>query len=251
MSVVALWVEPEHYVMMASDGVATNPETGAVVSYVSKLTLLPEINTILGITGSCNLGSLLTWYMPDTVVDFDSLIEVLPELVEYVCRMAELTPGFMLHKSCVVAAGWSASRQKYEAWRVVTYPKESLTNGGEKLTLEPFKAHPVVSSGMWSSAGPGEEILKRFGISPLAEGETSAQSLVRMVCAARADSGIGTQEGLPFNAGGFIQLAMLQDGYVQSSIPHRWPEDVIGEPIDPTRGEALPQQVMERLGAPA
>lgn len=250
MSIVALSIVPDQYVMMACDGAATHPDTGAVASYTSKITLMPELDTLIGITGSCNLASLIRWYMPASVVDFDSLVAVFPDLVRYVFLMASMTPEVRLHKSCVVIAGWSKERQKYEGWRVVTYPKTAVIDGqGTKITLDPFVAYPVGDKGTWSSAGPSPELMEQFGIRPPVESDNDVQRLFRMVCCARADSGGDTDEGLPFNAGGFVQLAHLTKNFAQSSILHRWPEDVIGEPIDPSRGEPLPAQVLEALCA--
>ena len=67
--------------------------------------------------------------------------------------------------------------------------------------------------------------------------------MTRMICAARQSSGNIAQDDMPFqfNAGGFVQLALIQAGHCQTWIPHRWPEDVIGEPIDPALGDIMPE----------
>lgn len=117
--------------------------------------------------------------------------------------------------------------------------------------LKAFTLTQIDDHKMWTSVGPGEDVLRKFGVIDGPEGSSDIDALRRMICAARADSGRETEQYPHFNAGGFIQLATVQRGIVLSAINHRWPEDVIGEPLDPTRGQPMPDDLMAHYDAQA
>ena len=234
---------------MACDGVCSDPATGAVVGYVSKMELMPDLDCVMGITGVGGFGYVMRWKMPLDVVDFDSLTDCLPDLVlrTHLDMQVNGMVKFDDPRSCVAVAGWSERDQAYRAYRVVTYPKKSTNHvTAEPMTLEPWTLIPMTQQGMWASTGPDEEVLRKFGLTEAQPGDGGEGPLVRMVCASRAASGRLESEEIPgqFNAGGFCQVALLKRGHVQSWIAHRWPEDVIGEPIDPSRGQPLPDYLM-------
>lgn len=249
MSIIAL-IRTDDYILMGGDGVCSNPETGEVAGYMSKLTLLPEYDCILGVTGVGGFPYVMQWFMPQAVTCFDDLVEVLPSLVLDVhTHMVDSEMyRFGEMKTNVVVAGWSEIAGTYKAYRVMTYEKESINHEtGAEEALQPWTLYEMPERGMWSSAAPPQETLERFGVGGR-EGESDADLITRMICAGRNDSGKTTQDGMPvpFNAGGFIQLALLERAHVRSWITHRWPEDVIGEPIDPERGSPLPPYLMEK-----
>lgn len=247
-------VKPDEYALIAADGVATDPVTGAVCGTVSKIITFPHISAVMGITGMGGFTHLMQWFVPPHVSTFDEMVEILPELVGFTWRYIqdrEIAAHGMFN-CCIVVGGWSEARQKFEGWRVVTYAKESVLANGETRILEPFVAHPMPSDGrMWASAGPGEDAMKRFGVIDGPEGDSDADILIRMICAARTDSGKVSTEGVNFNAGGFVEVALMQRQYVQSWIAHRWPEDVLGEPVDPDRGQPMPDHLMAHYNASA
>lgn len=251
MSVVAVIVDPEHGGLLACDGVASHHTDGSVVGYVSKITLIPELDTAMGVTGIYGLAQIMQWFMPLQVTSFDELLKALPELMFHSCKQLGQISDTECGKCCCVVVGWSEARQKYEGWRITNYDKEVRTGGKDTAStvLKAFTMKRLEDRGTWSSAGPQEAVLRRFGVIDGPEGSTDIDVLRRMVCAARADSGLATEEYGHFNAGGFIQVAQVQKGYVQSGINHRWPEDVIGEPIDPNRGQPLPDDLMAHYDA--
>ncbi|MEQ3650424.1 hypothetical protein [Hyphomonas sp.] len=244
MSIVALQVR-DNYIIMAGDGVSTDPATGKVAAYVSKITTLPDLDCAIAITGVGGFHYVLQWKMPTWVTDFDDLVEALPELVydtHNEIHRNNMVQGDNL-KTNVVVAGWSINEQKYKAVRVLTYAKESTdAETGETTRLAPFVVHEFTGGGVWISAAPTDDASKRFGLMEDIEGEDDAAFLTRVICAGRASSGMISQDGSPyrFNAGGFVQLAFIQRSDIRSWITYRWPEDVIGEPIRPELGSPLP-----------
>lgn len=244
MTIIAMQLL-ENGALMGCDGVSTDPRTGAVHGYLSKIDLLPEHEAMIGISGCGGFNHLMRWFLPGHVEDFDDLIEVLPALVEHV-HFHILEHGLSVTddtRTSVMIVGWSRSDKQCKAYRVVTYAKESVNADTRETTvLEPFELYPVRVSGMWSSTSPDREIMERFGVFAGIE-EDEGAAMTRLICAGRAASGSASAEneqGVRFNAGGFVQLALLRPGLVQSWIAHRWPEDVLGEPIDPSRGVPMP-----------
>ena len=254
MSVVAMIVKPDEYALIAADGVATDPVSGTVCGTMSKVIAFPHISAVMGITGLGGFTHLMQWFVPPHVSTFDEMIEVLPELVEFTWNFIQdrAIAAHGMFNCCIVVGGWSESRQQFEGWRVVTYPKESIMANGETRILEPFVAHPMPNDGrMWSSTNPGTDTLKRFGVIDGPEDQSDVDAIIRAICAARTESGRVSTEGVNFNAGGFVEVALMHRHHVQSWIAHVWPEDVAGEPIDPTRGQPMPDHLMAHYHASA
>lgn len=248
MSAIALCVQ-DNCVLMAGDGAASAPDTGALVGSMSKITVMPELSAVMGITGVGGFDHLIGWFMPPHVRTFDDLTEVLPELVKH-CHSNGVESGMFAggdFRTNICVAGWSDARQKYEGWRVVSYAKEAK-NGktGEKTVLEPWKLLPMPEDGIWCSTAPTVEIETRFKLNAPHPDDDNIDTLIRNICAARAKSGISEDGGAPFNAGCYVQIAMVQKDQASTWIAHRWPEDEIGKPIDPSRGLPMPQHLMDR-----
>lgn len=252
MSVVAVTVRPDAYVMMACDGVSTDPATGSVNGYVSKMHVMPDLGALMGVTGFGGLGELLRFHMPPHVACFDDLLDELPGLVEWVWHGISAELGSRAWRSCVAVAGWSDRRGMFEGWRITTYDKDRLrADTGERATIPAFTLGPMPDHSTWATTGEDPAILRRFGVIEGPDTDDDADRLTRMICAGRAESRVETEDGLPFNAGGFVQLAHLARGAAQTWIAHRWPEDVIGRPIDPAQGQPLPDQLMAHYDAQA
>lgn len=251
MSAIALAVMDD-CVLFAGDGVATDPATGFVVGYMSKITVMPDLNAVIAITGVGGFDHLLGWYMPPHVRTFDDLLNVLPDLVKH-CHENGVSNGLFRggdFRTNVCVGGWSDERQKFEAWRVVSYPKEAMDRKtGEKTILEPWVLHQMPDGATWCSTSQSEEVNAKFRLGKPHEDDNAVDTLTRIICASRAGS--GTVEGLDgtFNAGGYIQFAQVQRGYAQSWIAHRWPEDEIGRAIDPSLGLPMPKYLMDRDAA--
>lgn len=227
-------------IIAACDGVCYDYETGTVSGFVSKIILLPEYGAFIGWTGAGGFGPALRWEINQAISSFDDLVEQFEHLCEAVqWKLFGYNQGPLTEVSCVIA-GWSVARQSYEGYRLVSYDKTSvdLSDGG-RIQLEPFKAQPLLN--WWCSVSLTRSA--DFGLSPPAAGEAAVDTAIRLICAARADSGRKEHDdgdGRFFMAGGFVQVAILQQSSIQSYVAHRWPEDVLGEPINPSKGSPLP-----------
>ena len=238
-------------IIAACDGVCYDYETGTVSGFVSKVILLPEYGAFIGWTGAGAFGPALRWEINQAIVSFDDLVEQFGHLCEAVqWKLFGYNEGPETEVSCVIA-GWSQARQSYEVYRLVSYDKTSIDlSDGRKIRIEPFKAYPLPEA-WWCSISPTRRA--DFGLSPPAPGEEAVDTAIRLICAARADSGRKEHEdghGRFFMAGGFVQVVVLQQNSTQSYIAHRWPEDVLGQPIDPSKGSPLPAW-LEMHNAPA
>lgn len=252
MSIVAVTIRPDDYVMMACDGVCTDPATGNVKGYVSKMHVMPDLGALMGVTGFGGLGEALRFHMPVHVACFDDLLDAMPGLLAWAWAGIETEFGPWAYRSCVSLAGWSDQRGKFEGWRITTYDKDRVRpETGERATVPAFTLGAIPDRGIWATAGEDPAILRRFGVIGGPDTDDDGDRLVRVICAGRAESGQATEEGLPFNVGGFVQLAHLVRGHAQTWITHRWPEDVIGRPIDPARGQPLPDHLMAHYDAQA
>lgn len=242
MSALVVFNSGEH-VLFACDGVAYEYETGDVTGFTSKITLLPHLSCIIGATGVGGFNLALQWEIGGRYSEFDELVADFRKLMiatHTKGRFNGLLPEDEFSRHVVVAiGGWSNARQRHEAYRMANYGKRTVDPDGRETKLEPFKLMPIETG--WCNFSPSDELVQRFGVYDAADDLTSC---IRMICASRADSGVKTDpdtgRDYHFNAGGFIQLAVLKGGRVDSSIIHRWPEDVIGRPIEPSLGQALP-----------
>lgn len=252
MSVIAVAVGKDG-VLAASDGVCYTYETGEIAGFVSKVILLPEYNCFIGSTGAGSFGVSLRWEIEQKVNSFDELVEDFADFCEIVHRKLFTNMwGYWDHSSrdteisCVIG-GWSDARQAYEAYRVVSYEKGSVDlSDGSAIRLEPFKLMPLPDA-LWCSYSP--DTMEEFGLTPPLPNEETADIAARLVCAARATSGLVTESDgneAFFMAGGFIQMTVIQQGHSQSWIAHRWPEDRLGEPIDPNGPERFPAWLRDR-----
>lgn len=252
MSVLTVLVRPDNYVLMGCDGVATDPHDGSVAGYMQKIRTYPAMNCAVGITGVGCFDAIMDWFIPIWVKDFDDLVDTLALVV---LRTFEfLVENGMIRyedpRCNICAAGWSAKAQAFKAVRVVTYPKKSQNaETGETITLEPWTVLEMKHSGTWSSAGASDEAMQKCGVYSSPDDDDAAM-MTRIICAARQSSGDLDHEEMPcnFNAGGFVQLALIQRNDIRSWIAHRWPEDIIGEPIDPTRGDIIPPYLVKDAG---
>ncbi|RXV64857.1 hypothetical protein C6W92_06035 [Roseovarius sp. A46] len=253
MSVLTVAVRPQEFALLAADGVSTDPRTGAVHQYLEKIKIYPSLSCAIGVTGMGKLDTMIDLFMPESVQEFDHLVEFLPGMVRYAQNQMIESGRLMCDdiRSNVVAAGWSSRAQEFKAYRVLTYPKGSQNaETGETVTLEPWVAHEMQPYGTWTSSAPHPEAWESCGLDQERDGEDEGATLTRIVCAGRQSSGKIFQDeaDYPYNAGGFVQLALVNQGHCRTWITHRWPEDVIGEPIDPTRGVILPAHLTEDEG---
>lgn len=255
MSAIAIEVSPDG-IVIAADGVCYEYDTGNVRGFASKVITCPELSCALGWTGISDFGRAVYLEMGDAFRDFDHFTDNFAEFCQQVHR--KYVRSYSLYDKprahsqvSVVVAGWSERRQAYVGFRVFSYPKLShnmATN--ETTTNEPWTAIELPE--FWCSYSPASQYLERCGLNDpelLRFGEIAP----RVICAARASSGLtsdGPSEGPQvFNAGCFLQMVLVKREGIQSWISHRWPEDVIGAPIDPSKGDLLPPWLQQKDSA--
>lgn len=240
----------DQFVLAGGDGVITDPEYGTVSGYASKLHLMPEYDALFAVTGFGGLANAMDFVMPRSIKDFDGLADNLSDLVfRGTESLRESGLLWYTEKANVVLAGFSKRDDAYRAVRVTTYEKGSvdyLTN--EPITLAPWEVHPMQPNATYISSSFSQETSQRFGLHPEVQHSKLNDLVTRYICAARAESGSlqdEMYEDFTYNVGGFAQLAVLANRSTNSYIAHEWPEDVVGEPIDPKRGQPLPDHLME------
>lgn len=253
MSAIAVAVGTDG-IIVASDGVCYTYETGEVSGFVSKIILLPEYDCFIGSTGAGAFMTALRWELDQQITCFDDLVTDFEDLCARVHRkLFSNAWGFYepgpLTEVCCVIGGWSEDRQRYEGYRLVSYAKHGVNHGdGSTSVAEPFTAM-LLPDGLWCTQSPDPETMVEFGLPPSSPHDETIDVLSRMICACRAESGLGKNLGGEdrFNMiGGFLQLTVLQRNIVQSYIPYRWEEDRIGERIDPTGSNRFPQWLRDR-----
>lgn len=244
MSCVALAIADDA-IVLAADGAFYDEHDGAVQGFASKVLPLPERNAVIAWTGLGLFGQALYWEIGQRLLSFDKLVAMLPEAA----RLAHLklcvgAGRHNLHpdnnKVSVLLAGYSDERERFEAYRVVSYAKDTFyTNGELAGRLEPWVMNPI--EWVWASHAPPAEVCEEFGLTePPAD---LVELCARYVCANRPLSGTvrdedGNIEGV-YGVGGFLQMVIVKRDHVQSWIAHRWPDE-IGKPVDPTVGEPMP-----------
>ncbi|MTD99841.1 hypothetical protein GIY56_06050 [Paracoccus sp. YIM 132242] len=237
MSVVVLRLG-DNFAALAGDGVWTEPLTGCVGGYVSKLHLAPEYETMFGVTGAGGFGHLMIMNKNPKVRDFDEFVDDLP-------RLARATHEDMLHLglavggetiSNIMAVGWSQAQQCYAGLRMTTYEKGSTNSAtGEERRLAAFEPHFVPPGALIVSTGIDAQVMEQFGIfdDDQHERDGPLDHMVRIVAGARASEQSPTDQGCTSNIGGYVQLAIFQKPEMRSSVVHRWPEDVVGNRLIP------------------
>jgi len=257
MSAIAVAVM-EDGILVASDGVCYTYETGAVSGFVSKVSLLPEYNCFIGATGAGAFMNALLWEMnqefgsfDDIVADFDALCATVHRKL-FTDYSGVWETGPMTEVSCVIG-GWSDARQAFEAYRIVSYDKESVSlSDGSSIRLTPFEKQLLPAS-IWCSTSP-RNAMKEFGLDPAPPNDSTMDILSRLICACRADSGMvkdetGGGDDRFHMVGGFLQITVLQRDRIESVIAHRWEEDRLGYPIDPSGPGRFPAWLKERYEA--
>jgi len=252
MSAIAIEILSDG-IILAADGVCYEYETGAVRGFASKLIACPELDCAIGWTGVSDFGRALYLEIGDWFEDFDHFTDNLEDVARNTHHAFMERHDLYDHPTrrgdvSVVVAGWSNREQKYTGYRVFSYPKATLNMAtGETIDNEPWTAIRLPE--FWCSYAPAKEFMDACGMedpNSVPVGELAP----RMICAARAASGIVPHEvtGEPqvFNAGCFLQMVQVQRGNIHTWIAHRWPEDEIGAQIDPTKGELLPDWLMRK-----
>lgn len=227
-------------VAIATDA-ATYELDGRLQHLMSKVALIPERNCVISARGAAGLTGRLAEAVRHQTFDFDDVLallgweakKLLDEWREWIKPRTE-PKHIDLH-----IAGWSSARERYETYILCSGEKIQTDVNGVLMPLAPWSLTPVPS--MFASPLPDAEVARRFGLDydKFSNGYDAA---ARIVCAVRSESRAFHEGAAAMGciAGGWLQMTILKRDFVSTEIIHRWP-DVIGEPIDPTRGEPLPK----------
>ncbi len=245
MSAVIVSIQ-DNCVVLAADGICYG-EGGIVSGYMSKMHVLPHLNCVLTWTGMAPMGIGMLLMMGQHMISFDHLVEHFGNIAKATHErvLIEMPQQAEVSETTVMVAGWSEARQAFEAYRVMSYEKGTVSSDtGETTKSEPWTIYPV--QGTWASFNPGADLLQEFGLAD-ADGMQADEICIRFICASRARSGGADQvpSGRPFNCGGFLQVAILSKDQVDTWIEQRWPEDAIGRVIDPSLGARLPERILQ------
>lgn len=223
-------------VVIASDGAAYASTTGCLTGLTSKVVLAPEWSCVLAQRGAGGVVQLIRSRIGFEVLTFDDLLDVIVGVAIDVYDSYKVFGYDDDARFSLFLAGWSETRERFETYQLRTHGHEAHAEGtGEVLVVEPFQLTPLPF--VYLAPGGGEH-MERFGVMEAIAANDPIPATVRAVCAARQLRNV-SDEAAEHCVGGFIQLTIVRRDKVESTIVHRWP-DVIGEPIDPTRGEPLP-----------
>lgn len=234
--------EKEEAIAVASDGATSNYDA-TMGGCVSKVLALPHLNCFVGNVGAAGVTAGLVFTISwKSYPSFDHVLANVVEDFREILAAAALYTRERDPPATVVLGGWSDERQRFESYKVNSRSREVINVAtGEKFFSEPWVVTPLPQ--IWGSTAHPDDPENRFGLR--AEGEVNLLDLAaRFVCAARAGSGpdgeLDPDTGISGSCvGGFLQMTLLQRDTVKTWIAHRWP-DVIGEVIDPSRGELMP-----------
>lgn len=222
-------------IYFAADGVAYGPD-GAIRGMTAKIQILPHLECFIGNTGVSGVAAAIQIAMAENIRDFDHLLENLPALFRHAVEQIAIAFGASgVSKSCVVVGGYSRQRSAFEAYRLMSYAKESLGGHGSTVTIEPWTLSAIPAT--WCNVAPTQTAIEACGV--MADGIDPIQYCARVVSACRQKSG-SDEDGEYFNCGGFLQVGVLERNRIDSWIAHRWAEDEVGKPVDPTTGALSP-----------
>lgn len=236
MSFLAAIIDPEAGATLAADTIVTDPATRNVMGFDWKLDEGPAPRCVLGFTGAGALMGNLLLEMPEHVDDLDALLNILPAAFQR--AHAGTTAGFTeADARCnVVVAGWSLQAGRYRGFSITSYRKKTIRPGEFR---EPWSLNEIEPGTIYLNTEIDAADIEQCGYPP-AEDEIDEHTLTRLVCAARQFS---PKSGT--NIGGNITLARVGAEGVDLRIMHEWPEDVIGHPVDPSRGAVLPDYLTD------
>jgi hypothetical protein len=248
MTALALIVDEENGIVMGSDGAMILEDDGSLSGQCSKILAIPECDALLMSKGVGGFLPVLRDRLGYQMDGFDNLMNaIVPATIAALAVYSDQKHGNKI-STTVVIGGWAEVRSRFEAYRVSSHDHR-ITNvlTGNVETVPPWTITPIAM--VWSSHVLDDASKQRFGIH---EELTSGNDYVaRTICAARHMPG---DDGR-YSVGCFLQMSsLLRDRVFKTSIDHHWP-DVLGEAIDPSRGEPLPEFLTQkdapggRLGA--
>jgi hypothetical protein len=245
MSVISI-VRCQDHVVIGGDGVAYDDD-GVILRIAPKVFPLPELNMILGNLGAGGITEALCIRLRSLgFTNFDEVLPTLPRHAEDELDNYCMHYGIADASITLVVAGWSDERQRFESYRLYSYPKPLVDDETRQVveTVEPWTLCPTPE--VWVSTFTDMETLQACGLD-WGVNNDSLSMAAALVAAARTVSGLRSPEDFVdgmsnaghYAVGGFIQLRVLRRDFGGTWIVHRWP-DVVGQRVDPDAGVLAP-----------
>ncbi|KQP19258.1 hypothetical protein [Methylobacterium sp. Leaf100] len=252
MSALAI-VRGDDSVTIASDGAGYEAGTGILMTHVSKVEMMPECSCIFASRGMGGASAAMHNAFRQLsargaqIVTFDDVLDLFPELASELFREASATKAEGAdepHFSFMIG-GFSEDRERYESYTLRTRPFSALDATGKFIDWPPYSLIPLPDIHLAPS--PTLESAAKVGITRPQELQSGYEIhpqhyALKAVAACRLDREQDEVEGTAgiHFVGGMLQMTTVQREAVFSQVVHRLP-DPIGEPIDPSRGQLLPQ----------
>ena len=241
MSAVAISAGPD-VVHLAADTAAYDTDTGTFLFETQKARVVDRLACVIANTGAGGFTDHLVNVIGDVpaLKTFDDLLVALPKLVVGIQGCMEQLGTTQPDKnSSIMAIGYSEQHKQVVAVRVLSVGKESVGKDGETVTYP--AGHMEQITGLFATSAPAPETQRAFGcVIGNMEGMPGREAVLRLVCALRSESRVrDANDPVSFGVGGAVMHFEVTREGVTETEAHRWP-DVIGEPIDPNRGERLP-----------
>jgi hypothetical protein len=229
----------DEMIALSSDGALVDSKTLNLLANCSKVVLMPECSCIIAQRGAGGMLQALRWRL-GVPFDFDDILQHIVGITREI--NVDIVREYTFERQwSLVIGGWSDSRERFELYSLRSRDFE-MPNGlsGGVDTIPAFTLYPI--DGFIASPMPTSEQLLPFGVDWNNLTMDAISLTQRVACATRGMPEAAQNTGAElsgFMIGGFLQTTVLYRDHITSSIVHRWP-DVIGEKIDPTRGEQRP-----------
>ncbi|MEM1287120.1 MAG: hypothetical protein AAGH60_02085 [Pseudomonadota bacterium] len=237
--------------VFACDGAGGYPETGELTgTNMNKIYQQPHLHAAFAFAGMGMMGAYYQAILDKRGYDdFDELADNMVEDVETAHQhlMWDTNGPLAEHTEItVMAGGWSPRDEAYKAYQVTSFEKDRFYEGNsEPEKIQPYTLLPFTGYA-WTSCSVPTEIAEEFQlhsghIKDFYDPNEAVRYLGRHICAARAGANRRDPDtGHVQFAGAMVQFCVLTGGQIQSWIAHRWLEDEIGQPIDPSKGLRMP-----------
>jgi hypothetical protein len=225
-------------VVVASDGIFYD-ENGIVCGTGSKAIIVPEWSCVIVMQGQGGFLQSVRCRLGQDCTSFDDMLRKIVQVSEDERKFC-IERGYIRDFNMALA-GWSESRERFETYALHSVDSE-LPAGSVpgSQSIEPWKLTAVPA--IYGAPGADQKQRDRFGLN--VDGSVNGFEYAQRGIWAARYSRFPFQLGktLPEGhcVGGFLEVSILRRDRIETSIVHRWP-DPVGEMIDPTRGEPIPE----------
>ncbi|MGV1783403.1 MULTISPECIES: hypothetical protein [Agrobacterium] len=243
MSAIAAVIQPDA-VHILSDGAFYDPETGIVTGLGCKVRKIPNVPAVYS-----SRGASIAFPIFESICEtsqfrkFDEVVAVLPALLNLHDSYMKL---FGKEGSEIVVAGWSESRNRGEI-----YARQSHSDTDQLARGECYKwTEGRVCFGVdWEDVPDPQYFTPAGAVEAFQRFRETPHDLH---CGEREEPNLGYSVG-----GGVYHCEVTTDGASDTSKVHEWPEDVVGQKIEPFKtmrwltGKEAMDAALTRVGSEA